>query len=84
MPGILVDALNPRSCFSSIVSLVTVKDEAAINTPAVAAAFAIKAYQAQDDSEISLEVSHSHTKLPHFVCYSVFKKLDEDYKRCRE
>lgn len=43
--------------------LSTVKDESAINTPAVAAAFAIKAYQAQDDSEISLEVSHSPTHL---------------------
>lgn len=46
---------------SSLLS--PVKDESAINTPAVAAAFAIKAYQAQDDSEISLEVSHSPTHL---------------------
>lgn len=35
----------------------TVKDESAINTPAVAAAFAIKAYDARNDNEISLEVS---------------------------
>jgi len=36
--------------------LIRLKDESAINTPSIAAAFAIKAYQAQDDSEISLEV----------------------------
>ena len=40
-----------------VVVHLTVKDESAINTPAVAAAFAIKAYQAQDDTEISLDVS---------------------------
>ena len=39
------------------LSSATVKDESAINTPAVAAAFAIKAYEARNDNEISLEVS---------------------------
>lgn len=37
--------------------MIAVKDESAINTPAVAAAFAIKAYDARNDNEISLEVS---------------------------
>lgn len=40
-----------------LFSLHTVKDESAINTPAVAAAFAIKCYNARNEDEISLEVS---------------------------
>lgn len=41
------------------IYIFAVKDESAINTPAVAAAFAIKSYDARNDNEISLEVSPS-------------------------
>lgn len=53
--------------FLTRASFLTVKDESAINTPAVAAAFAIKAYDARNDNEISLEVSPHLSLFPDCV-----------------